>query len=312
MAEERLIDDDKDRKYKIRKNADGEEELVIDDLPQNELSEAEETEEVEFEVPELLEDDEEAAVMTPEQLAARDRAREESEAKRVADLAEHIAFAKKLVAEEKFEDCAFVLDEAVELAPENGETYALKLIALTQNFKDTAERVDEALQAADAFCRFASDEVKSDYANLKVEAEKLKAPLSAEVEKLNTENEEAKGARRELFKKKRKTWGIAFACTGIPFVVFAVLAVYFSTVMHAVKDGTNMILFFVFLGIAVVALIATLFTAHKFWDGAKLLSLNERNSSSKLGREYELKNSQLKLVEKIISAFGTAENTESV
>ena len=30
MAEERLIDEDKDRKYKIRKNADGEDELVID------------------------------------------------------------------------------------------------------------------------------------------------------------------------------------------------------------------------------------------------------------------------------------------
>ena len=31
MAEERLIDDDKDKKYKIRKNADGEDELYIDD-----------------------------------------------------------------------------------------------------------------------------------------------------------------------------------------------------------------------------------------------------------------------------------------
>ena len=31
MAEERLIDDDKDRKYRIRKNENGEEELVIID-----------------------------------------------------------------------------------------------------------------------------------------------------------------------------------------------------------------------------------------------------------------------------------------
>ena len=31
MAEERLIDDDKDKKYKIGKNADGEDEFYIDD-----------------------------------------------------------------------------------------------------------------------------------------------------------------------------------------------------------------------------------------------------------------------------------------
>ena len=36
MAEERLVDDDKDRKYKIRKNADGEDELVIDAAPEEE------------------------------------------------------------------------------------------------------------------------------------------------------------------------------------------------------------------------------------------------------------------------------------
>ena len=78
MAEERLIDDDKDRKYKIVKNADGEDELVIDGAP----DEAESADEVGFEVPELDSDDEEAAIMTPEQLAARERMREEAEAAR--------------------------------------------------------------------------------------------------------------------------------------------------------------------------------------------------------------------------------------
>ena len=61
MAEERLIDDDKDRKYKIRKNADGEDELYID----LEESEEESGESLEFEVPEFETDDEEAAVLTP-------------------------------------------------------------------------------------------------------------------------------------------------------------------------------------------------------------------------------------------------------
>ena len=77
MAEERLIDDDKDRKYKIRVNEDGEEELII--APQ---TAAEEAAEIDFEVPDFDDDDEEAAVMTPEQLAARQRRREEEAARR--------------------------------------------------------------------------------------------------------------------------------------------------------------------------------------------------------------------------------------
>ena len=100
MAEERLIDEDKDRKYKIRKNADGEDELVID----AEADVEEEFEEVEFEVTESDFDDEEAAVMTPEQLAAREKAREEAEAKRVEELNSHISRAQSLVDEGKFED----------------------------------------------------------------------------------------------------------------------------------------------------------------------------------------------------------------
>ena len=43
MAEERLIDTDKDKKYRIRKNADGEDELYIDDT-----AEEEQVEEVSF------------------------------------------------------------------------------------------------------------------------------------------------------------------------------------------------------------------------------------------------------------------------
>ena len=68
MAEERLIDADKDKKYRIKINADGEEELVVDEgvEPVEEV-----VQEVLFEVEEISEDNEEEAVMTPEQLAAK-------------------------------------------------------------------------------------------------------------------------------------------------------------------------------------------------------------------------------------------------
>lgn len=306
MAEERLIDDDKDRKYKIRMNADGEEELVIDDTPPEE-----ERESMEFEVPELAEDDEEAAVMTPEQLAARDRARREAEEKRIADFKERVSFAKQLISDGKYEDCVYVLNEAQELERGSGEVYALKIIALTGNFADLSLHADECAEASEGFFEFADAEVKSEYSSIKEDAEKLQPVLIKEVASLNERNEEAKEARRNAFTKKRNNAAVALACTGIPFVILAVLAIYFSTVMHAVKDGTNMILFFVFLALAAVFLIPTLFFVHKFWDSSKLVVLNEKNSSSKLGREYEEKSVQLNTVEKILAAFKKDEQKET-
>ena len=68
MAEERLIDDDKDKKYRIKINADGEEELVINEDAEEQT---ENVEEVAFEAPEQEDNDEEAAVLTPEQYAAK-------------------------------------------------------------------------------------------------------------------------------------------------------------------------------------------------------------------------------------------------
>ena len=107
MAEERLIDDDKDRKYKIRKNEDGEEELVLD----TDTAREEPEEEVSFEVPEFEEDDEEAAVMTPEQLAERERRRAEEELKRAEELEKIAEHARSLIEEGKFEDAGFVLQK---------------------------------------------------------------------------------------------------------------------------------------------------------------------------------------------------------
>ena len=92
MAEERLIDDDKDRKYKIRKNADGEDELIIDDT-----TDEDETDIPVFAVPEA-EDDEEAAVLTPEEFAERQRQREEEERLLNEKIALSVAEARKKLA----------------------------------------------------------------------------------------------------------------------------------------------------------------------------------------------------------------------
>ncbi len=300
MAEERLIDDDKDRKYKIRKNADGEDELVVDDAPEEET-----VEEVGFEVPEL-DGDEEAAVMTPEQLAAREKAKAEAEAKRLADLAERCERARALVAESKYDDALFVIAEAKELDGERGEVYDLELKALTADFTDYS-KVAESGAAAEGVKKYASAEIKAGFGSYAQGVAAYRDELAETVAKLNAENEEKKSARRTVFLKKRKISAIAFAATALPLVVFIALAAYFSTIMHSQLSHDYMITFFVFLGLAAAFLIATLVTAHKLWSSASLLKRNAGNSSSKLGREYEAKNAELKLVESVLSAYGDGE-----
>ena len=74
MAEERLIDDDKDRKYKIRINEDGEEELVIDDTPDEDESDI-----PVFQIPVYDEDDEDATSLSPQEFAEREKRKKEEQ-----------------------------------------------------------------------------------------------------------------------------------------------------------------------------------------------------------------------------------------
>lgn len=297
MAEERLIDDDKDRKYKVVKNADGEDELVIDDTQ----DETESAEELGFEVPELDSDDEEAAIMTPEQLAAREKMREEAEAERVKKLKEIAAHASALLDEKKYDDAGYVLAEADELG-DDGEICALKLRTLTQDFTDFSN-AEEGAAAADGVKNFTANDTVEKLAFavplLKVKAEELKS----EVEALDKENEEKKSERRAVFARKRNVSAIAFVATVVPLIVFAALAVYFGTHMTAVKGGANIPLFITFVALAGAFFVATVIAAKILWKNANNLKLNEKNSATKLGRKLEERKSELNLVESISEIF---------
>ena len=66
-----------------------------------------------------------------------------------------------------------------------------------------------------------------------------------------------------------------------------VLAAAFGSVLFAYRDGRNVILTIVFAAAAVVFFVATLITGHRLWEARRKLALNEKNSSTKLGREYD-------------------------
>ena len=303
MAEERLIDDDKDRKYKIRKNADGEDELYID------IEEGEEQEEsVEFEVPEFETDDEEAAVLTPEQFAERERLKKEEEAKKREKVGGLLSHARSLIAEQSYEGALYCITEAEELIENDGEIAAVKLLAVTENLRSfSGEDVADAVEGVENYSTAEHRAELSEHLN------KLNAQadgLSKEVEDLKITNEEKKAERREVFLNKRKKSLIFFAAAAVPFLVFLILGIYYATIMHAVKDGRNIIYTFVFFGIAGALFVVLLFAAHMLWDSAKKVSLNEKNSSTQIGRQYESKREQLSLILRVITALKGEEKVE--
>lgn len=298
MAEERLIDDDlnKDKKYRIRKNADGEDELYIDDSVQEEF---EEFEAVSFDVPEFAEGDGE---LTPEQIAAAE-AEKRAHAERLRGaLSVNIEKAQAKLAEQDFKGAYEYAEAALQIDPSCGEAWAIKLQSLTKNFNDF-EQMEDCIQTAKNVEQFCTDNQKSELADLSAPLENEIHRLEEQAAEMHVEVESKKSERREVFLQDRKKSVKWFSITGVPFVVCLVVAIAFASIMFARKDGTNLIITIVFAALAVIFLIATFFTSHKMWDAMKKLSLNEKNSSTALGREYEELLVEIKKYNTVLNSF---------
>lgn len=279
MAEERLIDDDKDRKYKIRKNSDGEEELIIDDS-----GDGEEVEIPFFEVPYEETDDEKAATLTPEQYAERERIRREEEEARAKKAALLLKEAEEKLAVGDMEGAQYAVSRAEELS-KNGEIYCLMLKAYTRNFHDFTA-LEQAEKAADGVREYASPEQK---AELKKASKGLKEKIS-EVKELTDglfdSNEEKKTERREFFNTERKRAQKLFIAAAVPFGALLICAIALACNMFAAENGAFLIATIAVSALAFVALVFTLVTARKFISALRVVRLNEKDSSTKLGREY--------------------------
>lgn len=281
MAEERLIDADKDKKYRIRKNADGEDELYIDESgePQPEV------EEVTFDVPEEVWEGSDESLMTPEQLEILHRREEEERKAREAELNALLEQARADCAENKFATAVDYLEKAAEIDPENGEIYALRLVAYTRNFTDYSQ-----ITVAEEFCEevesYTSKETKAQlFAQASEGLEDNINKLKARVEELNGENEKHKSERALKFVADRNKAIAAFALTFAAFIVFASVAIYYATIIHAVPDNRNL---YVTIALAVASLfvfIGTVFTTRNLITACRRVRLNKNNSATKLGRE---------------------------
>lgn len=289
MAEERLIDDDKDKKYRIRVNADGEEELVVETNPEQEEAEHEE---IALDAPEEEDDDEK--LLTPEQLAAK-REREEKllqeQRERVEKL---IASAKADCAAGKFSTALEYLEQAEETDGDNGEIYLLRMKAYTSNFSDFSQAI-KAAESAEKVKELTSSPLREEaYAVASPALESKIAELRESVTSLNKENEEKKAERAVVFKSSQKCAIITFCALFGLFAVLCGACGYFASVIYSVANGTNLILTCVFGGLAFAAFIALVLVARWLNIACRRVRLNNKNTSTALGREFLAKQADLK------------------
>lgn len=294
MAEERLIDDDKDRKYKIIKNENGEEELVI--LPSEETEESEQQPLFEVEEPES--DDEEGAYLSPEEYAER----EEQRRIQLEKVKEKIEKVRLDIADGEYEKAQYALEEIAGDAPESGEVYQLKLIAESRSFTDYT-RLDECLEAAEGVKKYCDGEKKSELAEMAEGLYSLIENTKAEAEELSAENERKKEERRPVFNERFKKAAKFFAISTAVFGALLIVAAVFASMIYAREDGINVVLTAVFGGLAGIAFIVFLISAHKIWVARRNVKLNEDNSRTKIGREYEKKRVLLEKLEIISGAI---------
>lgn len=287
MAEERLIDDDKDRKYRIRKNENGEEELVIID----------DVEEEEFPLYDVVTDGDDG--LTEEQIAEKREERRQNMQRKAEELK---VTAVEKMAQGDFESAQYALSQASELTEYDGELYYLQLKACSRNMTDFLN-LEKCVEASDGVREYAGEEQKKELNSLSQPLKERIATFEQKCKTLSDKNEAGKAERRATFAHNKKRALIAFAATAVPFAVLAVLAIIFASMIYADKDGLFIILTIAFAACAAVGLFITLFTFTRFSDANRNVKLNERDSSTAVGRELISCIEELENLKKIYSSF---------
>ncbi|MGN0813117.1 MAG: hypothetical protein ACI4MQ_06400 [Candidatus Coproplasma sp.] len=272
MAEERLIDTDKDKKYRIRKNADGEDELYID-----ESVEEEEVEEVTF----MVEDEAEEG---QEDYAERYTVSEEERAQRAKEAEEFIQNARRECEEGRFATAADFLEKALELDGENGEIYALELVIYTRNFTDYS-RMKDALEYADELKQYTSLKTKQElFAKAKQGLEENIESLQKTVDDLSEENEKQKAVRAKKFVADRNGTAVLMSLVLAIFAVLAGLSIYCYLNIHSVQTNGYLIAAIALSAVAFVAFVISGIILSKLLTACRRVRLNNKNTATELGR----------------------------
>ena len=288
MAEERLIDDDKDRKYKIRINENGEEELVI-------LDDVEEEEELpEYDV--VTDDGDE---LSEEELSKRAEERRAIAQRKAEELK---ATARAKMEEGDFESAQYCLSQAQDLTEYDGELYFLQLKAYSRGMTNFLE-LQKCVDASVGVREYSDGEQKEELKSLSEPLKTRIAEFEEKCAKLSEENERGKAERRETFVKRRKSALVAFTCTAVPFIALFVLTIVFATMMNSDLSGIYIVLTIIFSIVTAIALFVNIFTFYRAWTASRNIKLNESDTSTKIGRDFLSCSEELENLKSIYSSF---------
>ncbi|MBQ9730285.1 MAG: hypothetical protein IJV80_05690, partial [Clostridia bacterium] len=282
--EERIIDDEKGRKIRLKKTADGyvdATEEYAEDLAAEETvgEESEETaEELAFEIPELEEDDEDLVNLTPsEALELRKKKKEEEEARK----AEYDRLCKEgqaLLDTSSFRAAELVFEKALMLDEEAVLASYGYWCAKTSNFTESEVLLEE--YAEEGFDSLEHDlgynavqmirENHTESFKQKIaELEEQEKPLAEVVEKKQS-------TRRAYLKVRRWNAGVLFIASGIVMLAAMIIAIVFASNIYSTPNGEFIMPTIVAAGAFVVLLAVFLVFTNKFLNAMRMYRANER------------------------------------
>ncbi len=298
MAEERFIDEDKDKnkKYRFRINEDGEEELDMSAF--NDDESADDGDEVGLDFGEEPVVDEDYYFYGAED--STEETQDEKEA--VESLLEK---AEDSMSVGNFSTALEYLTEAKRIAPNDGAVAAFELAIYTCNMTDFSPvAMEGAIPAANRVAEFSSAESKQWLCDMG--AARLGGmidELSPQVDELYERNEQGKAERAGNFAEDNKKSVIRLIALLIPFVVTLALAIYFSTIMYINTNGTFIILTIVFAALALIFFIICIFAARALNITARRVRMNRDNSRTQVGRDYLVASARLNNLRTIYDAI---------
>ena len=222
--EERIIDDEYGRGIRLKKTKDGyvdvTDELVEEGFDDESLTDMEEVDEVEFEFPDMEEDDEDLVGLSPEE-AARVRKEKAEAAERLR--AEYDAACKEgesLLENEDFAAAERKYEEALQLDGIATQASVGYWRAKTSNFANPDVLIDEYVESGIDGMEYdlgyeAVQIIKREYHG---RFEQRIVELTAEEKPLAKEVRATQSRRREYLSQRRTKAMIAFVLTALPFI----------------------------------------------------------------------------------------------
>ncbi len=279
--ERRVLEDDELRTIKIKRNAEGGVEDVIDPLAEN----VEEEDELIIEIPETDEYDEDLVGLTPQQLKAELIRREQAEREAAQKRDELIAEGRARMEESDYDGAEPFFAQALLYDGESEEASRGLWAARTRNFTDDAPFYDEdtALEAAQsnektkAFLRERAGE------RLSAERERLQAEAAPLRERVSAGQNERRGA----FEANRSYYFMRFSVFAASALLLLIGGAISASFLVKTTGSLPLICMIACFSLAALFLLGTLVFLRRLVVASRLCSANETLSSTQEGEAWE-------------------------